>query len=210
MTTTVAAPPARLLLIDNYDSFTYNLAQLFWELGAQVQVFRNDAIDVAAARGLQPTHLCISPGPGGPADAGISVPLIAACAGQVPVLGVCLGLQALVTAFGGSVGRARRPMHGKTSLVEHDNGTILRGLPRPFAAGRYHSLIAQRPLPPALQVMASTAEQEIMAVRHVRWTVAGVQFHPESILTPQGAHVLGNFLQLRGGCWVDAPGERVA
>lgn len=191
----------RLLLIDNYDSFTYNLAQQFMELGAHVLVRRNDAIDVRAAGQLALTHLCISPGPGSPESAGISQQMIAAFAGHIPILGVCLGLQAIVAAFGGDVVRARRPMHGKASLVEHDDGTILHGLPQPFAAGRYHSLIAQPPLPAGLLVTARTAEQEIMGLRHTERAVAGVQFHPESVLTPQGSRVLANFLGLRGGRW---------
>jgi anthranilate synthase/aminodeoxychorismate synthase-like glutamine amidotransferase len=192
---------ARVLLIDNYDSFTFNLAQQFMELGAQVWVHRNDRLSTSAARALAPTHLCISPGPGAPESAGVSVPMIRAFAGQLPILGVCLGLQALVVACGGQVVRALRPMHGKTSLVEHDDGTIVHGLPQPFAAGRYHSLIARRPLPDGLEVMACTAEQEIMGVRHTQLAVAGVQFHPESILTPHGPRLLENFLQLRGGYW---------
>jgi para-aminobenzoate synthetase component 2 len=192
----------RLLLIDNYDSFTYNLAQRFAELGAQVGVHRNDCLSTTAAQELAPTHLCISPGPGGPATAGISMQMIAAFAGRVPILGVCLGMQAIVAAFGGQIGRAARQMHGKTSLVRHDDGTILHGLPQPFVAGRYHSLIARQPLPAALQVMASTAEQEIMGVRHTHFSIAGVQFHPESILTPHGSQLLANFLRLRGGQWL--------
>ncbi|MGH8237765.1 MAG: anthranilate synthase component II [Steroidobacteraceae bacterium] len=188
----------RLLLIDNYDSFTYNLVQAFMVLGAEVLVHRNDQISVDEARALQPTHLCISPGPGTPYDAGISMQMIAAFAGQVPVLGVCLGHQSLVEVFGGKVVRAARLMHGKTSSVHHDGRGILAGLPEPFEAGRYHSLIAQpQSLPDVLEVAARTGEGEIMAVRHRDLTVAGVQFHPESVLTPQGPLLMDNFLRQR-------------
>jgi anthranilate synthase/aminodeoxychorismate synthase-like glutamine amidotransferase len=194
-----AAPIAtRLLLIDNYDSFTYNLVQAFMVLGAEVLVHRNDQISVDDARALQPTHLCISPGPGTPYDAGVSMQMIAAFAGQVPVLGVCLGHQSLVEVFGGKVVRAARLMHGKTSSVHHDGRGILAGLPEPFEAGRYHSLIAQpQSLPDVLEVSARTDEGEIMAVRHRELTVEGVQFHPESVLTPQGPVLMDNFLRQR-------------
>jgi len=189
---------ARLLLIDNYDSFTYNLVQAFMVLGAEVLVHRNDRISVDEARALQPTHLCISPGPGTPYDAGVSMQMIAAFAGQVPVLGVCLGHQSLVEVFGGKVVRAARLMHGKTSYVHHDGRGILAGLPEPFEAGRYHSLIAQpQSLPDVLEVAARTDEGEIMAVRHRDLAVEGVQFHPESVLTPQGPLLMDNFLQQR-------------
>jgi anthranilate synthase/aminodeoxychorismate synthase-like glutamine amidotransferase len=196
----VSAPPtaARLLLIDNYDSFTYNLVQAFMVLGAEVLVHRNDQISVDEARALQPTHLCISPGPGTPYDAGVSMQMIAAFAGHVPVLGVCLGHQSLVEVFGGKVVRAARLMHGKTSRVHHDGRGILAGLPEPFEAGRYHSLIAQpQSLPAVLEVAARTDEGEIMAVRHRDLAVEGVQFHPESVLTPQGPVLMGNFLRQR-------------
>ena len=186
----------RLLLIDNYDSFTYNLVQAFMVLGAEVLVHRNDQISVDDARALQPTHLCISPGPGTPYDAGVSMQMIAAFAGQVPVLGVCLGHQSLVEVFGGKVVRAARLMHGKTSSVHHDGRGILAGLPEPFEAGRYHSLIAQpQSLPDVLEVSARTDEGEIMAVRHRELAVEGVQFHPESVLTPQGPLLMDNFLR---------------
>ena len=176
---------ARLLLIDNYDSFTYNLVQAFMVLGADVLVHRNDQITVEDARALQPTHLCISPGPGTPYDAGVSMQMIAAFTGRVPVLGVCLGHQSLVEVFGGKVVRAARLMHGKTSHVHHDGRGILAGLPEPFEAGRYHSLIAQpQSLPDVLEISARTDEGEIMAVRHRDLAVEGVQFHPESVLTP--------------------------
>jgi anthranilate synthase/aminodeoxychorismate synthase-like glutamine amidotransferase len=188
----------RLLLIDNYDSFTYNLVQAFMVLGAEVLVHRNDQISVDAARALAPTHLCISPGPGTPHDAGVSMAMIGAFAGQVPVLGVCLGHQSLVAVFGGNVVRAARLMHGKTSHVHHDGRGILAGLPEPFEAGRYHSLIAEpQSLPDVLEVAARTDEGEIMAVRHRTLAVEGVQFHPESVLTPQGPLLMENFLRQR-------------
>jgi anthranilate synthase/aminodeoxychorismate synthase-like glutamine amidotransferase len=197
-----ASPHAavRLLLIDNYDSFTYNLVQAFMVLGAEVLVHRNDQISVDAARALQPTHLCISPGPGTPHDAGVSMRMIEAFAGQIPVFGVCLGHQSLVEVFGGKVVRAPRLMHGKTSLVHHDGKGVLEGLPQPFEAGRYHSLIAEpQALPAVLEVSARTEEGEIMAVRHRSLAVEGVQFHPESVLTPQGPALMENFLRQRSG-----------
>jgi para-aminobenzoate synthetase component 2 len=192
--------PPRLLLIDNYDSFTYNLVQAFLVLGAEVLVHRNDAITVAAAQALEPTHLCISPGPGTPKDAGVSMEMIRAFAGRVPVLGVCLGHQSIVEAFGGQVVRAGRLMHGKTSPVEHDGRGVFENAPRPLQVGRYHSLIAQpQSLPSTLEVTARTAEGEIMGVRHRELVVEGVQFHPESVLTPDGPQLMGNFLEFRGG-----------
>ena len=195
-----ASGAVRLLLIDNYDSFTYNLVQAFMVLGAEVLVHRNDQITVDAARALQPTHLCISPGPGTPHDAGVSMRMIEAFAGQLPVFGVCLGHQSLVEVFGGKVVRAPRLMHGKTSLVHHDGRGVLQGLPQPFEAGRYHSLIAEpQSLPDALEVSARTDEGEIMAVRHRTLAVEGVQFHPESVLTPQGPALMANFLHQRAG-----------
>jgi anthranilate synthase/aminodeoxychorismate synthase-like glutamine amidotransferase len=185
----------RLLLIDNYDSFTYNLVQAFLVLGAEVLVYRNDAIAVAQARALEPTHLCISPGPGTPYDAGISMAMIRAFAGRTPVLGVCLGHQSIVEVFGGKVVRAGRLMHGKTSLVRHDGSGVFADLPQPCEVGRYHSLIAApETLPPELLVSARTPEGEIMGVRHRQLAVEGVQFHPESILTPEGPRLLANFL----------------
>ena len=190
----------RLLLIDNYDSFTYNLVQAFLVLGADVLVHRNDAITVEEAEALAPTHLCISPGPGTPHDAGVSIAMIKAFAGRIPVFGVCLGHQSIVEALGGDVVRAGRLMHGKVSNVEHDGRGIFAGLPQPFAAGRYHSLIAKpETLPKVLEVSARTAEGEIMGVRHRELVADGVQFHPESILTPDGPQLMGNFLSLRGG-----------
>ncbi len=191
----------RLLLIDNYDSFTYNLVQSFLVLGADVRVHRNDEITVEEARVLAPTHLCVSPGPGTPAEAGVSEDMIRAFAGRIPVLGVCLGHQALVEVYGGSIVRAERLMHGKTSRVHHDGRGIFAGLPNPFEAGRYHSLIARRDSVPAdLVVTAWTDEDEVMGVRHETLAVEGVQFHPESILTPDGPKLLGAFLQIRQGC----------
>ena len=185
----------RLLLIDNYDSFTYNLVQAFLVLGADVRVYRNDAIGVEEARAMAPTHLCISPGPGTPYDAGVSMDMIRAFAGGVPVLGVCLGHQSIVEAFGGKVVRAGRLMHGKTSLIRHDGLGVFAGLPQPCEVGRYHSLIAAPDsLPATLTVTAWTEAKEIMGVRHVGLAVEGVQFHPESILTPEGPRLLENFL----------------
>jgi len=190
----------RLLLVDNYDSFTYNLVQAFLVLGADVLVHRNDQITIADAQALAPTHLCISPGPGTPRDAGVSMQMIEAFAGRLPVLGVCLGHQSIVEVFGGEVVRAGRLMHGKVSPVHHDGRGILEGMPQPFEAGRYHSLIARpESLPPVLAVTARTPEGEIMGVRHTDLMVEGVQFHPESVLTPEGPVLLGNFLKQRGG-----------
>jgi len=190
----------RLLLIDNYDSFTYNLVQAFLVLGAEVEVHRNDTLTPAEARALAPTHLCISPGPGTPHDAGVSMDMIREFAGRIPVLGVCLGHQSIVEVFGGEVVRADRLMHGKTSLVQHDARTLFAGIPQRCEVGRYHSLIAEpSSLPAVLEVSARTAEGEIMAVRHRTLTVEGVQFHPESILTPEGPRILGNFLGYRTG-----------
>ena len=191
---------ARLLLIDNYDSFTYNLVQAFLVLGADVRVYRNDAIDVSQATALAPTHLCISPGPGTPDDAGVSMDMIRAFAGRIPVLGVCLGHQSIVEVFGGKVVRAGRLMHGKTSMIQHDGLGVFAGLPQPCEVGRYHSLIAAPDsLPATLAVTAWTETKEIMGVRHVALAVEGVQFHPESILTPLGPRLLGNFLKQSAG-----------
>jgi para-aminobenzoate synthetase component 2 len=190
----------RLLLIDNYDSFTYNLVQAFLVCGAAVDVRRNDEITAEAALALEPTHLCISPGPGTPRDAGVSIAMIRAFAGRVPVFGVCLGHQSIVEAFGGEVVRAGRLMHGKTSTIEHDGRELYAGLPQDCEVGRYHSLIA-RPgsLPAELVVTSTTPEGEIMGVRHRELMVEGVQFHPESVLTPQGPVLMANFLRQRGG-----------
>lgn len=190
----------RLLLIDNYDSFTYNLVQAFSVLGAQVLVHRNDQLTVAQARALQPTHVCISPGPGAPRAAGTSMAMIEAFAGETPILGVCLGHQALVEVFGGHVVRAGRLMHGKTSMVHHDARGVLNEMPQPFPAGRYHSLIAEpETLPEVLEISARTDENEIMGVRHRTLQIEGVQFHPESVLTPQGPLLMSAFLKQSGG-----------
>ena len=185
----------RILLIDNYDSFTYNLVQAFRYLGADVAVHRNDEITVDEARALAPTHLVISPGPGTPDDAGVSLDMIGAFAGVVPVLGVCLGHQSLVQYFGGKIVRAGRIMHGKTSLVRHDGARLFAGMPRPFEAGRYHSLCAEPgTLPDELVVTAETDRGEIMGVRHRSLAIEGVQFHPESVLTPDGDRLMKNFI----------------
>lgn len=190
----------RLLLIDNYDSFTYNLVQAFLILGAEVDVRRNDAVTVAEALASAPTHVCISPGPGTPYDAGVSMEMIRAFAGTVPVFGVCLGHQSIVEVFGGKVVRAGRLMHGKTSTITHDGRGLFEGLPNPCEIGRYHSLIAQpESLPAHLQVTAQTAQGEIMGVRHRELRIEGVQFHPESVLTPDGPRLMQNFLLQSGG-----------
>jgi anthranilate synthase/aminodeoxychorismate synthase-like glutamine amidotransferase len=187
-------------MIDNYDSFTYNLVQYLGQLGAEVRVFRNDQIDVPGLERLNPSHLVISPGPCSPTEAGISVAAIQHFAGKVPILGVCLGHQAIAQAFGGRIIRAPRLMHGKTSLIYHDGRDIFQGIPSPFEATRYHSLIVEREtLPDCLQVSAQTTVGEIMGLRHRRFTVFGVQFHPESILTQEGLHILQNFLKRREG-----------
>ena len=187
----------KLLLIDNYDSFTYNLVQAFLVLGAEVEVFRNDEIRVEQAVAMDHSHLVISPGPGTPLDAGVSLAMIQAFAGRKPIFGVCLGHQALVEAFGGKVVRAGRLMHGKVSPVTHDGRGLFAGVPQPFAAGRYHSLIAEpASMPPMLEVTARTAEGEIMGVRHRELPIEGVQFHPESVLTPDGPALMANFLRL--------------
>ena len=189
---------ANVLLIDNYDSFTYNLVQAFLVLGAEVDVHRNDAISVEDALALSPTHLVISPGPGRPEDAGSSLAMIAAFAGRVPVLGVCLGHQCIVQHFGGRIVAAATLMHGKTSWVQHDGEALFRQLPNPFEAGRYHSLAADNARVPAdLIVTARTKDGEVMGVRHRRLAVLGVQFHPESVLTPEGPKLLDNFLHTR-------------
>jgi anthranilate synthase/aminodeoxychorismate synthase-like glutamine amidotransferase len=187
----------RLLLIDNYDSFTYNLVQAFLVLGADVSVYRNDKISTDQALEFNPTHLCISPGPGRPEDAGISLDMIATFEKRVPILGVCLGHQSLVSHFGGRIVSADRLMHGKTSMVHHDGKTVYKGLSDPFEAGRYHSLAAEtQSLPSVLEITARTRQEEIMGVRHRELPLEGVQFHPESVLTPQGDDLMKNFLDL--------------
>jgi para-aminobenzoate synthetase component 2 len=186
----------KILLIDNYDSFTYNLVQAFLVLGAAVDVYRNDAISVQQALALDHSHLVISPGPGTPRDAGVSMPMIEAFAGRIPIFGVCLGHQSLVEVFGGKVVRAGRLMHGKVSPVAHDGKGLYAGVPQNFAAGRYHSLIAQADsMPEVLEVTSRTAQGEIMGVRHKTLPIEGVQFHPESVLTPDGPILMGNFLK---------------
>jgi para-aminobenzoate synthetase component 2 len=186
-----------LLMIDNYDSFTYNLVQYLGELGEDLKVYRNDKIDIAGIEGLRPEGIIISPGPCTPKEAGISVETIRHFAGKVPILGVCLGHQAIGEAFGGDVVRADRLMHGKTSMIHHDGKTIFADIPNPFEATRYHSLIVKRStLPKSLEVSAETKEGEIMALRHRDYFVEGVQFHPESILTTVGKDILRNFLRL--------------
>jgi anthranilate synthase/aminodeoxychorismate synthase-like glutamine amidotransferase len=183
-----------ILLVDNFDSFTYNLAHLFGELGAEVVVRRTDEIDADGAERLAPSHLVLSPGPGRPADAGSMLEIVKRLAGRVPTLGVCLGHQAIVEAFGGEVGRARELVHGKASSVRHDGEGIFRGLPQDFQAGRYHSLAATR-IPDVLAISATAADGEVMAVRHPELPIDGVQFHPESVLTPVGRDLARNFLE---------------
>lgn len=195
MTRSPSTRDVRMLLIDNYDSFTYNLVQAFAAQGADVMVYRNDEISVAAALQLAPTHLVISPGPGRPEDAGVSLDMIAAFQKLVPLLGVCLGHQCLVQYFGGHIVRAERLMHGKTSMARHDGKTIFAGLSQPLEVGRYHSLSAEHEsLPDVLEVTAETERGEIMAVRHRDLPLEGVQFHPESVLTPEGEQLMANFL----------------
>jgi anthranilate synthase/aminodeoxychorismate synthase-like glutamine amidotransferase len=187
-----------VLVIDNYDSFTYNLVQYLGELGAEVQVVRNDALTVEEVLRLAPERIVLSPGPCTPNEAGICVPLIRAAAGKVPLLGVCLGHQAIGAAFGGEIVRARRPMHGKTSLVHHTGVGVFRGLPNPLRVIRYHSLVIRREsLPAELEITAETDEGEIMGVRHRHYPIEGVQFHPESIMSEAGMELLRNFLSLR-------------
>jgi anthranilate synthase/aminodeoxychorismate synthase-like glutamine amidotransferase len=188
--------PNVLLLIDNYDSFTYNLAQYFGELGAAPLVKRNDEISLDEVERLAPSRIVISPGPGRPEDAGISVEIIRQFGRRVPVLGVCLGHQGIGVAFGGSVVRAPQLMHGKVSSVQHDGRGVFKGVQQPFTAGRYHSLVVAEPLPEALEIAARTDDGTIMGVRHRTFPVHGVQFHPESVLTGEGRHVLRNFLEL--------------
>jgi anthranilate synthase/aminodeoxychorismate synthase-like glutamine amidotransferase len=185
---------ANVLLIDNYDSFTYNLAHLFGELGAEVVVRRNDEVTVEEAEAMEPTHVVISPGPGRPEVAGVSEEIVRAFAGRKPLLGVCLGHQAIVSVFGGEVGPARDLVHGKATMVAHDGRGLFAGLPEDFLAGRYHSLAATS-LPDSLEVSATAADGEVMAVRHRELPVDGVQFHPESVLTPVGRDLARNFLE---------------
>jgi anthranilate synthase/aminodeoxychorismate synthase-like glutamine amidotransferase len=186
-----------ILMIDNYDSFTYNLVQYLGEMGEELKIFRNDKITIPEIEKLNPQKIVISPGPGEPKDAGISCAVIRHFAGKVPVLGVCLGEQAIAQVFGGKVVRAKRLMHGKVSEIHHDGKTIFKGLPNPFIATRYHSLIVEKEsLPDCLEISAWTKEDEIMGIRHKQHKIEGVQFHPESILTEGGKKLLANFLAL--------------
>jgi anthranilate synthase component 2 len=185
-----------LLMIDNYDSFTYNLVQYFGELGEDVVVHRNDEITLDDIKRLKPARIVVSPGPCTPNEAGVSVPLIKEFSGKIPILGVCLGHQSIGQAFGGKIVHARQLMHGKTSPIQHESTGVFRGLPRPFSATRYHSLVIERDsLPDCLAVTAWTDDGEIMGVRHKTLAVEGVQFHPESILTEHGHRMLKNFLE---------------
>jgi len=189
----------KLLLIDNYDSFVYNLYQCLSELGADVEVVRNDAIDMGGVLGLDPDAIVLSPGPGHPAnprDFGVCAEILMTMSREVPTLGVCLGHQGLAHVYGGKVGPARTVVHGKASRIMHDGRTIFQGLESPLVAGRYHSLIVDAQLPPQLEVSAITPEGEVMAIRHRSYPIEGVQFHPESVLTPEGKSVLANFLQM--------------
>lgn len=186
-----------IVVIDNYDSFTYNLVQYLGELGAEVSVFRNDAVSVSELREMAPDHLVISPGPGDPEDGGISNDVIRELGPEIPLLGVCLGQQCIGHVFGGKVDRAPRLMHGKTSEVYHKGRGLFDGVPSPFRATRYHSLIVEEPLPDTLEVTAFTSQGEVMGLRHKEFPIAGVQFHPESILTEHGKRILRNFLEGR-------------
>ena len=184
-----------LLLLDNYDSFTYNLAQCFGELGNELLIRRNDQIAIDEIAALSPSHICISPGPCTPREAGISKDVIVRFGDTIPILGVCLGHQCIAEAYGGKVVRTSRIMHGKSSVIHHNNASICSGLPMPFEAGRYHSLIVEADsFPSCLEVIAQTDANEIMALRHREFPAYGVQFHPESILTPEGKKILANFL----------------
>ncbi len=189
-----------LLMIDNYDSFTYNLVQYLGELGEDLRVYRNDKISITEIEGMKPEGIIISPGPCTPKEAGISVEAIKYFTGKIPILGVCLGHQSIGEAFGGDVIRADRLMHGKTSMIHHDGKTIFKGLPNPFVATRYHSLIVKKStLPKCLEISAETKEGEIMGLRHKEFLVEGVQFHPESILTTAGKDLLANFTRIMRG-----------
>ena len=185
-----------ILLIDNYDSFTFNLAQYLGELGAQTVVRRNDEVSIPEIERMQPERIVISPGPGRPEDAGVTVEVIRTFGARIPVLGVCLGHQGIGLAFGGSVVRAAELMHGKVSVVHHDGKGVFKGVSQPFTAGRYHSLVVAEPVPDQLEIAARTEDGTIMAVRHRTAPIHGVQFHPESVLTPEGRKLLRNFLEL--------------
>jgi len=186
-----------IVVIDNYDSFTYNLVQYLGELGQEIQVFRNDQVTLEEIRELNPDHIVISPGPGTPDDGGISLDILREFGPTTPILGVCLGHQCIGQAYGGKVTRAPRLMHGKTSAVYHNDGGIFSGVPSPFNATRYHSLIVEEPIPDELEVTAFTSQGEVMGVRHKKYPTVGVQFHPESILTEHGKRILQNFLDGR-------------
>lgn len=183
-----------MIVIDNYDSFTYNLVQYFGELGQEVRVYRNDALSVEQIRALRPAHIVISPGPGDPSQAGVSNAVIRDLGDSIPILGVCLGHQCIGAVFGGQVVRAARLMHGKVSPIHHDGGDLFRDLPQPFPATRYHSLIVAQPLPDVLKATAYSEQGELMALQHRTRPIFGVQFHPESILTTAGMQILRNFL----------------
>ncbi|MHB9037985.1 MAG: aminodeoxychorismate/anthranilate synthase component II [Armatimonadota bacterium] len=185
-----------ILMIDNYDSFTYNLVQYLGEMGQQLKVFRNDKITIEEIEAMKPDRIVVSPGPCTPNEAGISIAVIKHFAGKIPILGVCLGHQSIGQAFGGEVVRAHRLMHGKTSLIHHDGEGVFKDMPNPFEATRYHSLIIRREtIPDCLQITAETDQREIMGVRHKEYPIEGVQFHPESILTQDGKKLLANFVQ---------------
>ena len=188
----------RVLVIDNYDSFTYNLVDYIASAGAEVRVERNDAVSAEGVAEWAPTHLVVSPGPGTPADAGVSAALIERAAGRIPVLGVCLGHQVICELYGGTVDRAGRIVHGKPDQVSHDGSPLYTGIPSPFEAGRYHSLAVVGAVPADLEVTARTPDGEVMGVRHRAYSVHGVQFHPESVLTPHGRTLIGNFLAMEG------------
>lgn len=188
-----------ILMIDNYDSFTFNIVQYLGQMGEDVQVYRNDKTTIDGIRKLKPQAIFLSPGPGAPRQAGITVDVIRAFYKTLPIMGICLGHQSIGFAFGGEVVRAQRIMHGKVSPVEHDGKTIFAGLPNPFTAGRYHSLVVRpETLPSCLEASAKTAEGEIMGLRHKDYPVEGIQFHPESVLTPQGKRIIRNFLKYSG------------
>ncbi len=195
-----------VIIIDNYDSFVYNLAQYLGELGWRPVVHRNDAVTLAEIERARPSHIIISPGPCTPLEAGISNDVIRHFGGRVPILGVCLGHQCIGYVYGGRIGHAPVPTHGKSSLVYHDGRTVYTGLPNPFEAGRYHSLVVEDGVPDVLEKTAVTSDGLVMGVRHRRYTVEGVQFHPESIMTDVGHALLRNFLGYRGGAWPEASG----
>jgi anthranilate synthase/aminodeoxychorismate synthase-like glutamine amidotransferase len=189
---------SRVLVIDNYDSFTYNLVDYIATAGADVEVARNDRIDLDSAEAYAPSHVVVSPGPGTPQDAGVSAAVVERFAGRVPVLGVCLGHQVICELYGGRVDRAARLVHGKPDQVTHDGSPLYAGLPSPFEAGRYHSLAALEPIPEELEVTARTPDGEVMGLRHRGHQTFGVQFHPESVLTPHGRRLIENFLEMTG------------